>query len=102
MVVTRRGAVGLCKCNVGRCGDCNSSCRRCKCACDGVSPREALARGRGRQKGYLKAKRLKQQSMLVDADHLRRSKRKKVIMDGDDDSTWVPPVVKKKVAPQKN
>ena len=100
MVVTRRGAVGVCKCNVGKCRVCGSSCRRCKCACDGISPREALERGRGRQKGYSKAKRLKQQDLLIDKDHVRRSKRRKVIMD-DDDSTWLPTVVKKKVAPKK-
>ena len=36
-----------CKCKVGSCGDCGASCRRCGCACDGVSPEVALARRRG-------------------------------------------------------
>lgn len=99
VVVTRRGVVGPCKCGVGRCRICNSSCKRCKCDCDGISPRDALERGRGRQKGYSKAKRLRQEELLV-APTLRRSKRTKVVM-GDDDSTWLPAVVKRKVAPKK-
>ena len=67
--------------------------------CDGISPRDALERGRGWQKGYSKAKRLRQEELLV-APTLRRSKRTKVVM-GDDDSTWLPAVVKRKVAPKK-
>ena len=100
VVATRRGVVGPCKCGVGRCRICNSSCKRCKCDCDGISPRDALQRGRGRQKGYSKAKRLQQEDMLVQTKGLRRSKRTKIVV-GDDDSTWLPVVVKKKVAPKK-
>ena len=36
-----------CKCKVGSCGECEASCRRCGCACDGRSPEVALARRRG-------------------------------------------------------
>ena len=100
VVATRRGVVGPCKCGVGRCRICNSSCKRCKCDCDGISPRDALERGRGRQKGYSKQKRLHQEDMLVQTKGLRRSKRTKKVV-GDDDSTWLPVVVKKKVAPRK-
>ena len=56
VIATRRGVVGPCKCGVGRCRICNSSCKRCKCDCDGISPRDALERGRSCQKGYSKAK----------------------------------------------
>ena len=36
-----------CNCKVGRCLLCDSMCKRCGCACDGVLPQEALARKRG-------------------------------------------------------
>ena len=40
-----------CKCKVGGCPDCDSDCRRCGCACDGVDPSVAASRGRGRPAG---------------------------------------------------
>uniref|UniRef100_A0A7S1B7U5 Uncharacterized protein n=1 Tax=Corethron hystrix TaxID=216773 RepID=A0A7S1B7U5_9STRA len=38
-----------CGCKRGRCHTCGSSCRRCKCECDGFSIAEKLAR-KGKQK----------------------------------------------------
>ena len=42
-----------CKCKVGLCLLCGSSCKRCGCACDGIEPAVALARTTG-QRGPLK------------------------------------------------
>ena len=46
-----------CMCRVGRCGLCESMCRRCGCACDGVDPTVAQSRKRGRQTGSTNKKR---------------------------------------------
>ena len=46
--ITRRGTIGECDCRRGGCRKCGSKCRRCKCACDGISPFDALERFRGR------------------------------------------------------
>ena len=48
--VTRQGSIGQCDCKVGGCRICGSSCRRCKCSCDGVSPLDALKRKAGGQR----------------------------------------------------
>ena len=48
--VTRQGSIGQCDCKVGGCRICGSSCRRCKCSCDGVSPLDALNRKLGGQR----------------------------------------------------
>ena len=48
--VTRQGSIGQCDCKVGGCRICGSSCRRCKCSCDGVSPLDALSRKAGGQR----------------------------------------------------
>ena len=42
--VTRRGLVGKCSCKVGACIICGSSCKCCKCTCNGVKSIDALAR----------------------------------------------------------
>lgn len=47
--VTRQGAIGQCDCKVGGCRVCGSTCRRCKCSCDGVSPLDALNRKVGKR-----------------------------------------------------
>ena len=38
-----------CGCKRGRCHECGSSCKRCGCACDGVSPATALSRSPGQR-----------------------------------------------------
>ena len=38
-----------CGCKRGRCHECGSSCKRCGCACDGVSPAAALSRSPGQR-----------------------------------------------------
>ena len=49
MVITRNaGNIGICSCKVGACRKCGSTCKRCKCACDGILPIDALAQNRGR------------------------------------------------------
>ena len=47
--VTHQGAIGQCDCKVGGCRICGSTCRRCKCSCDGVSPLDALNRKVGKR-----------------------------------------------------
>ena len=48
--LTRRGTIGPCNCKVGGCRKCGSMCRRCKCACDGISPLDALKRTVGKRR----------------------------------------------------
>ncbi len=102
-VITRRGVVGPCKCGVGHCRVCHSSCCRCKCGCDGINPRDAIERGHGQQEGHTKSKQLRQEELLVsDLHRSNQSKQNKVVVVVDNDSTWNPPVVKKKVAQKKS
>ena len=48
--LTRRGTIGPCNCKVGGCRKCGSMCRRCKCACNGISPLDALKRTVGKRR----------------------------------------------------
>ena len=47
--LTRRGTIGDCYSKAGGCRKCCSSYRLCKCACDGISPLEALSRKVGKR-----------------------------------------------------
>ena len=87
-VLTRRETVGKCPCKVGALRQCGSSCRRCKCSCDGVSPLEAMKRyqsGKRSKKGNhcqrRKPKRLKIDDLLL-PEPKRRKRRNK---DDDDE-----------------
>ena len=85
--LTRRGTIGICSCKVGGCRKCGSSCRRCKCACDGISPLEALSRKVGkrqrsttdkkpvRKRSTRASSRLGRKDDKVDERDVRRSKR---------------------------
>ena len=103
MTLTRSRLIGPCSCKRGGCRICGSACKRCKCACDGESPFDALARmKRGRplkmlttkRIGSKRPKRMKLHNKSV-VKPTRRSKRgvhtkswKNVIQD--DDSSFSP------------
>ena len=46
----QQGTIGQCNCKVGGCPKCSSACHQCKCACDDISPLDALCRRVGKQK----------------------------------------------------
>ena len=77
MVITRNaGNIGICSCKVGACRKCGSTCKRCKCACDGILPIDALAQIRGRPP---KRKRKFIHKTEEPKKHTLRSRRKKMI-----------------------
>ena len=99
--LTRRGTIGICSCKVGGCRKCGSTCRRCKCACDGISPLEALSRKVGkrqrsttdkkpvRKRSTRASSRLGRKDDKVDERDVRRSKgdnRSNTTKDSLDDS----------------
>ena len=76
MVITRNaGNIGICSCKVGACRKCGSTCKRCKCACDGILPIDALEQNRGRP---FKRKRKVDKNVKQVEKHALRPRRKKM------------------------
>ena len=77
MVITRNaGNIGICSCKVGACRKCGSTCKRCKCACDGILPVDALAQNRGRP---TKSQRKLPKKQDASKKHQLRPRRNKMI-----------------------
>ena len=77
MVITRNaGNIGICSCKVGACRKCGSTCKRCKCACDGILPIDALAQNRGRP---TKSRRKLPKKQNTSKKHKLRPRRNKMI-----------------------
>ena len=89
-VLTRRGLIGDCNCKVGACRKCGSTCKRCKCSCDGVSPINAMKRYHGAKKANhrrtRRPKRKKQTSSLIEKDITEKKRR--LLNQREDDSLF--------------
>ena len=92
--MARRGLAGKHFCKVGACRICGSACKRCKCACNGLKPINALARFRGAQSSRSMRKKIKATQQMPSI----RSKRSKAASGGpksqqeskyNDNSTYV-------------
>ena len=79
--LTRQGTIGQCNCKVGGCRKCGSACCRCKCACDGISPLDALCRRVGKQKK-------KPQVMAVSLQDSKESSKKRKTQDNEVENTY--------------
>ena len=71
-VLTRRGLIAGCNCKVIACRKCGSTCKRCKCSCDGVSPINIMIQYHGAKKAKHRCARRpkskKQASSLIEKD----------------------------------
>ena len=89
-VLTRRGLIGDCNCKVGACRKCGSTCKRCKCSCDGVSPIDAMKQFHGTKKAKhrhaCRPKRKKQASSLIEKDV--KEKKRRLLNHPEDDSLY--------------
>ena len=84
--LTRSRLKMSCRCKVGACTICGSSCKRCKCACDGVLPFDAFIQKVGAQSSVLRSRRKIHLALRSGSRITRSSKKYKMGTDVDDQS----------------